>query len=181
MVPILIFSYNDRVRIWESSGINELQSVNFSAMASDSPLEIHPVHEGSGANYPFRDPCNKKGDPVCERGTVFYYGATIPYPESDFRLQIKASTSEDPLFGESVSLNRSLHLRKRDIGCSGGNEFAVVFPLNRRKACITECEKYSGVWSSSSNLCIIQLYLKSICVRLAYHNETSRWTLDVPP
>ncbi|KAK8796443.1 hypothetical protein WA588_000578 [Blastocystis sp. NMH] len=166
-----IIAYNHRVRLWESSGISELQSANFSATVNHSPLEVHPLHEGSGVNYPFRDPCNKKGDPVCERGTVFYYGATISNPESDFRLQIKTNTSEDPLFGESVSFNRSLHLRKRDIGCSGGNE----------KACITECEKHSGVWNCSSNLCIVQIYLTSICVRLAYHNETSRWTLDVPP
>ena len=165
----------------ESSGISELQSANFSATVNHSPLEVHPLHEGSGVNYPFRDPCNKKGDPVCERGTVFYYGATISNPESDFRLQIKTNTSEDPLFGESVSFNRSLHLRKRDIGCSGGNEFAIVLPVYHRKACITECEKHSGVWNCSSNLCIVQIYLTSICVRLAYHNETSRWTLDVPP
>ena len=177
----LTLRYNDRVHIWESSGIKEMQSTDFSVTVDDSPLGVHPLREGFGTNYPFRDACNKKGDPVCERGTVFYYRATILNPNTGAHIRIKADASEEPLFGEFVSFNRSLHLRKRDIGCSGGNESVSLPPLSRRKACIPECTKHSGVWNSSTSLCTVQLYLTSICVRLAYHNDTSLWTLDVPP
>lgn len=177
----LTLRYNDRVQTWESSGSKEIQSVEFAVSVDDNPLGVHPLREGFGANYPFRDACNKKGDPACERGTVFYYGTTILNAKNDAHIRIKANTSEEPLFGEFVSFNKSLHLRKRDIGCSGGNEFATVFLLSRRKACITECAKHSGVWNSSTSLCIVQLYLTSICIRLAYHNDTSLWSLDVPP
>ena len=52
---------------------------------------------------------------------------------------------------------------------------------NNREACTKECDKYHGIWNTTSNKCHVQMYLQEICLRVLYNNNTTNWNLDNPP
>ena len=37
------------------------------------------------------------------------------------------------------------------------------------------------MWEKDTNKCFVEMYLSSMCFRLAYSNQTDIWSLDVPP
>ena len=58
---------------------------------------------------------------------------------------------------------------------------AIRLDLMHRQTCTKECTKHHGVWEKETNTCFVEMYLSKICFRLAYQNDTSLWSLDMPP
>ena len=84
------------------------------------PFEKHTL--GFGEFYPYRDVCDKSGDPECASGQILYYMSTL-VPESDSgRIEITGGDWESEVFSRAIQFHDRLELYKKDISCVGGNE-----------------------------------------------------------
>lgn len=80
---------------------------------------------GFGEYYPYRDACNKNGDPVCRNSSVLYYETSFRPKKANSTLVVRASGVDDVILNQTVSTEEVLHLHKKDIECSGGNVYSV--------------------------------------------------------
>lgn len=48
-------------------------------------------------------------------------------------------------------------------------------------ACTQACERYSGVWNDEKKVCVVQMYLSGVCLRIHRNNNTDSWSIDMPP
>jgi hypothetical protein len=155
-----------------------LQSSIFELSYANNSIWFDQETKGFGEFYPYRDLCNKKGDPECLSSPVLYFKAYFLPMDDNATLRVIEQGNGHAFFTDTLLFSRELRLHKKDISCSGGNEYNLFIHLNFSAVCAKECEKRHGEWNTIDNLCIINIYLNSICIRITRKNETHFWSID---
>lgn len=112
---------------WETTGVDALERTEFEMWYGGSKYCFQPVTTGYGEYYPYRDTCDKKGDPGCRNSTVLYYMTSLFPKEANTSLIIKYAGGVKDILRDTISAKHKLQLRKKDINCSGGNVYCSPF------------------------------------------------------
>lgn len=96
-----------------------MNSTSFSVLFGNDTNVMTPVTDGFGEFYPYRDPCDKDRDMLCEESQVLYYHS---YITSHNDTEVLYINSASPLYNQTVIPLVELNLTKKDLNCIGGNE-----------------------------------------------------------
>ena len=165
---------------WESAGVSAMESTDFELWYGGRKHVFQPVTSGFGEYYPYRDACDKKGDPKCHNSTILYYTTSFFPREANTSLIVRHADDAKDILKDVISSKQKLYLYKKDINCSGGNAYSFLFFISCSESCAKECERRSGLWDITSNTCVVDIFLTRICLRVTYHNDTDSWSLDKP-
>ena len=102
-------------------GMDAMESAEFEMWYGGSKHNFQPVTSGFGEYYPYRDACDKKGDPGCRNSSVLYYTTSFFPREANTSLIVKFAGDDKDILRDMISSKQKLHLHKKDINCSGGN------------------------------------------------------------
>ena len=133
--------------------VEQMMSYDFELEYEQETHRFSAKTQGFGEYYPYRDACNKSGDPVCRNSSVLYYETSFVPKRVNSTLVVRASGVDDVILNQTVSTEEVLHLHKKDIECSGGNVYSVsVFCDPQPGVCEGVREAVWGVERSHEHL-----------------------------
>ena len=97
-------------------------------------------------------------------------------PSAPFQFILSTVKNASTLFSQEIPPEFQLALRKSAIHCEGGSEWVLCIFFIVSAVCKKECSKRKGMWSSATSLCMLTIYLQSICLRVVH--KDGEWTVD---
>ena len=161
---------------WNSVDSVDYHSFTPRVQFNQTLVPMEPSQDYSGDAYPLRDSCGRKGDPEVLNGTVFYYDGQHPMPSAPFQFILSTVKNASTLFSQEIPPEFQLALRKSAIHCEGGSEWVLCIFFIVSAVCKKECSKRKGMWSSATSLCMLTIYLQSICLRVVH--KDGEWAVD---
>lgn len=121
MFYYLISRYNDQATEWNDMYKGELDRANFNLFIDGKKQSLHLNTTPSGENYPYRDTCSVKNDPVCIYGQPCYWKSVVPLQSAN-NLNMEVRIGENFIFNHSIPVVRKWELQRKEINCENSGQ-----------------------------------------------------------
>ena len=104
----------------------ELEEAHFSLLIGNANQDIHLNTTSFGKNYPYRDSCSTKNDPLCISGKTCYWKSSTTGRFED-KLKFEIRNSNGIIFSDLVPIIHQQELHQNELRCDKTNLYGLLF------------------------------------------------------